>query len=71
MKNNFMFDVAFTVEGPWELPEDVPAIQLITGLQKRIADLTLSYANKSEDITEAFGYCDSYKVDESPETKLV
>jgi len=58
-----MFDVAFTVEGPWELPEEIPTIQLIAGLQERIADLTLSYANKSEDITEAFEYCDSYKVD--------
>jgi len=70
MKTNFMFDIAFTVEGPWELPEDVPAIQLIAGLQKRIADLILDYANKSEDITEEFGYCDSYKVDEPPEAKF-
>ena len=71
MKTNFMFDIAFTVKGPWELPENVPAIQLIAGLQKRIADLTLDYANKSEDITEEFGYCDSYKVDESSESKTV
>lgn len=64
MKNNFMFDVAFEVEGPWEQPEDVPASYLLLGLQTRLALLHHSYVNRTEDITEAFGFCDQYEVTE-------
>ena len=59
-----MFDVAFTVEGPWELPENVPAIVLLGGLQQRITNLMLAHIAKEESITEAFGFCDSCEVTE-------
>lgn len=64
MKTNFMFDVAFTVEGPWEYPEEVPSFALIFGLQTRLTELMEANLIRSQDVTEAFGFCDSYAVKE-------
>lgn len=61
---NYMLDVAFTVEGPWEDMSDIPAEQLLLGMQRRLTDLMGAHTNKTEDITEAFGFCDSYDVEE-------
>lgn len=59
-----MFDVAFSVEGPWELPEQVPLAYLILGLQRRIAELQSSFhSNQMDDVIGAFGFCDSYIVE--------
>lgn len=60
---NFMFDVAFTLEGPWEEPDDVPVSAQLAGLARRLADLIEYHANKSEDVSEAFGFCDSYDIE--------
>ncbi len=65
MKKNFMMDVAFTVEGPWESPEDITAEDLLCGMARRLSDLLLSNANNTEDVTEAFGFCDSHEVEDS------
>lgn len=58
-----MLDVAFIVEGPWEDMEDIPAEHLMIGLQKRMQDLMTAHLLKTEDVTEAFGFCDSYDVE--------
>jgi hypothetical protein len=57
---NHMFDVAFTVEGPWENWEDVPLQFKIGALQKRLDYLR----NNPEDAAEAFGYSDSYELED-------
>jgi hypothetical protein len=62
MKTNFMFDVGFTVEGPWEFPEDVPEAFLLLGMQKRLLSLQEALVKKTECVSEAFGFCDSYKI---------
>ena len=56
---NFMIDVAFIVEGPWEKMEDIPPVQLLIGMHERLLNLTKAFVNKTEDVTEAFGFCDS------------
>lgn len=60
---NYMLDVAFTVEGPWEEMEDIPTEQILLGLQVRLTYLLKAYINKTEDIIEAFGLCDVYDVE--------
>lgn len=62
MKNH-MLDVAFTVEGPWDEMEDIPVEHLLLGMQKRLTDLMESHLLKTEDVTEAFGWCDSYEIE--------
>lgn len=69
-KYNLMFDVAFTIEGPWEDPSLVPPNQLLVGMAKRLHYLMSCQAEKSEDVTEAFGFCDSYEVDQSFDPSL-
>ena len=59
---NFMIDVAFTVEGPWEDIEEIPTAQLLIGMHERLVSLTKAFVNKTEDPSEAFGFCDSYDV---------
>jgi hypothetical protein len=59
---NFMIDVAFIVEGPWEDIEEIPTLQLLLGMHERLVSLTKAFVNKTEDVTEAFGFCDSSDV---------
>jgi hypothetical protein len=63
---NYMLDVAFTVEGPWDEMEDIPTEQILLGLQRRLTSLLEAHTNKTEDVTEAFGFCDSYEIGDPP-----
>lgn len=58
MKQNFMIDVAFTVEGPYPDLEAIPYEVLVSHMAKRLASLI---QDKEPD---AFGECDSYEVEE-------
>jgi hypothetical protein len=62
MMKNHMIDVTFTVEGPWDEMEDIPAEHLLLGMQERLSYLMKANLLKTKDITEAFGWCDSYDV---------
>ena len=55
---NYVVDVAFTVEGPWESEEDIPYEALIAGMEKR-----LNVLRKHEEGTDPFGFGDSYEVE--------
>lgn len=57
-----MLDVAFIVEGPWDEIKDIPVEHLLLGMQERLSYLIKAHLLKTEDITEAFGWCDSYDV---------
>ena len=55
---NFMIDVAFSVEGPWEKFEDIPIEAFIDGMERRWRELR----NSNE--IDAFGDCgDAYDVE--------
>jgi hypothetical protein len=53
---NFLVDVAFSVEGPWEEFEDIPFKILLDGLEQRWRTIA-----ETED-NEAFWGCDSCEV---------
>jgi hypothetical protein len=63
--NNYLVDVAFSVEGPWQSYEDIPIDALIAGLESRLREL-----RGSEEI-DAFGFCDVYEVEEMVTEKTV
>ena len=63
MKRNYVVDVSFTVEGPWDNIEQIPYEELVAGLARRLAVLI-----KHEEGTEPFGFGDSYLVDDRPDT---
>lgn len=56
--HNFMFDVAFSIEGYWQNWRDVPPKELVEALQRRVDFLR---ENPAEAI-EAFGFSDEYEV---------
>lgn len=56
---NFLCDVAFSVEGPWDSFEDIPPSELLAGMRRRLSSLE----NNWDDAAEAFGFCDSYDVE--------
>jgi hypothetical protein len=59
MKNTLNEQIAYTVEGPWKKLEDIPYQAKLDAMQKR-----LDYLRENpEDGAEAFGFCDSYKVE--------
>ena len=59
MKYNHMYDVAFSIESNNE-EEDVTVDELIEGVEKRLVQL------KSERDIEAYGYCDSFEIEDVP-----
>lgn len=65
-----MFDVAFEIEGPWELPEDVPPEFLLLGMLQRLTSLSFNHLTHIEDITEAFGFCDACAVEEPTQSPI-
>ena len=54
-----MYDVAFTIESN-NKEEDVTVDELIEGVEKRLVQL------KSERDIEAYGYCDSFEIEDVP-----
>ena len=54
-----MYDVAFSIESNYE-EEDVTVDELIEGVEKRLVQL------KSERDIEAYGYCDSFEIEDVP-----
>jgi hypothetical protein len=63
MKYNHMFDVAFSLDTDVENPYEVPKEELLEALAKRLAFLRAN----PEECAEAFGFSDSYTIDERKE----
>jgi hypothetical protein len=61
-KYSHMWDVAFTVENEIEDPTEIPAIELVNALQKRVDYLRQAIPFEG---TEPFGHCDSYEIEDS------
>ena len=59
-KYNHMMDVAFTIETEEEDWTKIRVDELIGALQRRIHYLQCN----PEEAAEAFGHCDSYKIEE-------
>jgi hypothetical protein len=57
MKYNHMLDVAFTIETPIKDWRQIPVMDLIDALQRRV-----DYLKTYEGAEEAFGYSDTYEV---------
>lgn len=66
-----MFDIAFAVEGPWENPDDIPIGYLLDGLGDRLRRLRadFSHGESPDVIREAFGFCDSYNLENPKQWK--
>jgi hypothetical protein len=62
-QTNFLLDVAFVVEGPWESLEEIPPKVLLAAMASRLSDL-IKQSMTYEGIHECFGFCDSYEVPE-------
>jgi hypothetical protein len=65
MIKNYMFTVAFEVEGPWATPEEIPVEHLLLKMHQRFLKLNLNNSLGIEDAKEAFDCCDEYEVKES------
>lgn len=55
---NWMIDVAFTVEGPYETFDDIPPRVLLDGMRRRLQTLE----QELDTCADAFSPCDSYEV---------
>ena len=57
---NHMFDIAFSLDTSIEDPHEVPLLDLIRGLERRLEAIKASAA-KGNRAEEAFGHCDTYE----------
>jgi len=62
---NYMLDVAFTIETPISNWYDIPAIDLVDALQRRVDYLR----ENLDEAGDAFGLCDSYEIETEETTK--
>lgn len=62
MKNkvvNYMLDLAFTIETPIQRLDDIPSIDLVNAIQRRV-DYLRSHLDEVQD---AVGLCSSYETE--------